>query len=222
MTRVVPMLLGAVVVAAVVAALSGWLSMPSVSAGADGPMICEDDAVSTTSQLYGARAGDVAVLSMDRTPVMFHDLAGERFTVVVFCSYNCPCSDGYAARLGELRRDFEAQGVRFLALHSNANENIEGMRAYIERTRYPLPVYRDEFGAAADALGAGVTPEIFLFDTEWTLRYHGRIDDEKSGLYVSHQSLRLALDTLLSGRSLVVTEQPSPGCAIVRHDSAEL
>src|SRR3989442_2097705 len=31
----------------------------------------------------------------------------------------------------------------------------------------------------ADYLGASVTPEAYLFAPDWTLRYHGRIDDSR-------------------------------------------
>jgi hypothetical protein len=65
-------------------------------------------------------------------------------------------------------------------------------------------------------LMARITPEVFVFDTTWTLRYHGRIDDDKSGVDVRDASLALALDTLLAGRTLVAREKPGLGCVIAR------
>lgn len=180
------------------------------------PMICADDATSVVSPLFSQSMQDVALVGMQRNPVMLHDLGGERFTVAVFCSYKCPCSDGYVERLGALRRAYESRGVAFFAIHASADENIDGMVRYIQRKEFPLPVYRDDTGLAADAMFATVTPEAFVFDADWKLRYQGRIDDDKSGVAVKDESLRLALDTLLAGGALRTREKSSLGCAIVR------
>jgi len=185
----------------------------------ESPLVCEDDAASEISPLFGDTLGNVALTSMDRRPVMLHDLAGDAFTTVIFCSYRCPCSDGYVDRLRELRQHFAPRGVRFIAVHSNSDETMDGMTQYIQREEYPLPVYRDDLTAAADLMQATVTPEVFVFDRAWTLQYHGRIDDDKSGFFVEEESLRLALDTLLSGRALRHREKMSLGCAITRAES---
>jgi hypothetical protein len=190
-------------------------------ASAEQPMICEDDATARLSPLFDAPLGDVALITMDRRPVMLHDLAGERLTALVFCSYRCPCSDGYIDRLRVLRDRYAARGVAFFAIHANFDEGIDGMQDYIERKDYPLPVYHDEMTAAADMMHATVTPEVFVFDPSWELRYHGRIDDDKSGFFIEEESLQLALDTLLSGRPLQHKEKLSLGCAIVREHPLE-
>ncbi len=206
--------LAVVAIAAVVAVVllydSGDSSAPQQ------PLVCEDDATALLSPLFGKRMDDVALIAMDRSPVMLHDLGGRRLTAVVYCSYRCPCSDGYVERLRTLRGRYEARGVSFVAVHANADENIDGMQDYIDREGYPLPVYRDDMTAVADMMHATVTPEVFVFDTAWTLQYHGRIDDDKSGLFIEEASLQLALDTLLQGQELWDKEKLSLGCAIVR------
>ena len=185
------------------------------------PLICEDDATARLSPLFDAPLDDVALTAMDRRPVMLHDLAGERLTALLFCSYRCPCSDGYIDRLRTLRDRYASRGVTFFAIHANSDEGMDGMQDYIERKDYPLPVYRDEMSAAADMMRATVTPEVFVFDPSWTLLYHGRIDDDKSGFFIEEESLQLALDTLLAGRPLLHKEKLSLGCAIVREHPLE-
>lgn len=209
----------ALAIAALVAVV--WYFGGSESEPAESPLVCADDAASLVSPLFANPMEDVALVSMQRTPVMLSELAGERFTVAVFCSYKCPCSDGYIGRLGALRERFRPRGVAFIAIDASADETIEGLTSYIQRKEYPLPVFRDEFSAAADQMHASVTPEIFVFDTGWVLQYHGRIDDDKSGLFVEEESLRLALDTLLAGKTLLHKEKISLGCAIVRRQPLE-
>ncbi|MDT8324683.1 MAG: redoxin domain-containing protein [Bacteroidota bacterium] len=207
--------LAAAAIAAVVAVVL-LLDDAGRSAPPEQPLVCQDDATALISPLFDRRMEDVALIGMERSPVMLHDLGGRRLTAVIFCSYRCPCSDGYIDRLRDLRRSYETQGVSFIAVNSNSDENFDGMQDYIDRKQYPLPVYRDDMTAVADMMYATVTPEVFVFDTAWTLQYHGRIDDDKSGLFVEEASLQLALDTLLAGRELWDKEKLSLGCAIVR------
>ena len=91
----------------------------------ESPLVCEDDAASEVSPLFGTAVENVALTSMDRRPVMLHDLAGRKFTTVIFCSYRCPCSDGYIDRLRELRSRYEPRGVRFVAIHANSDESMD-------------------------------------------------------------------------------------------------
>ncbi len=215
-----PVALGILVlIAAVIAAIS-WFGIPGASREPDGPMVCEDDSVSSSLTQFGHAVEDLSLVSMSHSPVMLHDLGGERFTVVVFVSYTCPCSDGYVGRLRDLRTRYEARGVGFVAIHSSANEDLVGMQRYIKRKNYPFPVFRDDQGVAADAMSAAVTPEAFVFDSGWRLQYHGRIDDEKSGASVIHHTLDSVLDTLTAGANLITREQPALGCAIVRTRNA--
>ena len=111
---------------------------------------------------------------------------------------------------------YSPRGVAFAALMANTDESLDRLKSYIEKKHYPLPVYRDNLHAAADMMGATVTPEVFVFGSDWRLVYHGRIDDDKSGLFVEENSLALALDTLLSEKQLAVPEKPARGCAIRR------
>lgn len=178
---------------------------------------CATDARAGRSPIFDAEVTDAALLRMDRAPVMLRDLAGRRLTVLLFCSYRCPCSDGYGKRLQSLRAGYESRGVSFAAIHASADETIDGMKSYVNRRHFPLAVYRDENGIVADMLHASVTPEAFVFTPDWKLRYHGRIDDDKSGLFITDRSLQQALDTLLAGGQLAVREKLSLGCGIVRN-----
>jgi hypothetical protein len=185
----------------------------------EGPLICQTDSASTTSTMFSKTLSDIALQTLSAEPVMMYDRAGEKLTVLISCSYRCPCSDGYGDRLTALKETYEPLGVAFVALHSNVDETMDGMKSYTNRKNYPLEVLRDEGAVLADELSAAVTPEAFVFNTDWELQYHGRIDDDKGGLFVSEKSLQLALDTLLTGKPLEYKEKIAMGCAIVRNPS---
>jgi hypothetical protein len=180
------------------------------------PLVCATDDTSKWSPLFRARMPDVVLTALDRTPTSLHSLAGAAFTAVVFCSSRCPCSDGYVGRLRALRETYLPKGVRFVAVNANAGETFEDLKSYAASRSYPLPVFRDQDAVAADAMRARVTPEVFVFGADWRLAYHGRIDDDKSGVLVRDPSLQRALDTLLAGRPLFEKEKIALGCAIDR------
>ena len=65
------------------------------------------------------------------------------------------------------------------------------------------------------ALGARFTPEVFVFDRERKLRYHGRIDDNhRDESRVTSRDLRAALDALLAGREPPVAQTAAFGCSV--------
>ena len=181
------------------------------------PLVCDTDSTAKSTNHFENALSDVALQTLDSAPLMLHEAAHDsRFTVLVFCSSTCPCSDGYAGRLRALQDGYGRRGVSFLGIHSSADETADAMKSYVHRTGYPLTVLQDQNATLADLLGATITPEVFVFDSAWTLQYHGRIDDDKTGSAVRDRSLQWALDTLLSGQPLRAREKISRGCAIAR------
>src|SRR5207244_10407705 len=85
----------------------------------------------------------------------------------------------------------------------------------------PFPVYLDRKFAAADAVKADVTPEVFVLDGGFVLRYRGRIDDSyyarlKKNQQVTRQDLRQVLGEIVSGRPVSVQATEAVGCTIAR------
>jgi hypothetical protein len=67
--------------------------------------------------------------------------------------------------------------------------------------------------AVARALDAERTPEVFVYDRDRRLRYHGAIDNrDETG--VSQRYLRDALDSLLAGSDPPVAETPPVDCTV--------
>src|SRR5262249_30448129 len=85
--------------------------------------------------------------------------------------------------------------------------------------RIPFPVLQDERRAATTALRAAVTPEAFVLDDKFVLRYRGRIDDGyaarlKKNRQVTRHDLRRALDDVLAGRPVATPATQAVGCPI--------
>ena len=74
---------------------------------------------------------------------------------------------------------------------------------------------RDDSQSVVRALGARFTPEVYLFDRERKLRYHGRIDDNhRDAASVKSHDLKNALDALLVGKNPPVEETSAVGCSV--------
>ena len=60
--------------------------------------------------------------------------------------------------------------------------------------------------------GAVATPHIFIFDQDRKLRYQGRIDDNQREELVKTHDARNAIDALLAGKPVPVTDTTAFGC----------
>jgi peroxiredoxin len=152
-----------------------------------------------------------------------HSLKDYRGKVVVlgFISTTCPISNDYNARIRAIAEDYGKQNVVFLGVNSNFNEPVAGIKAHAAKNNLTFTILKDEGNKVADAYGAQRTPEIFLIDNEGVLRYHGRIDNSREVRRVNRQDLRAALNELIEGKAVSVTEGKAFGCPIKRAQDAK-
>jgi len=148
------------------------------------------------------------------------EFAGATVFGVIFHCNHCPYAQAWEDRLIGAQRDYAAKGVQFVLISSNdptkyPDDSFENMRRRAAAKGYPFPYLFDETQEVARAYGATRTPEIFLFDAQRTLRYHGAPDDNyEDPAAVRRHYLRDALDALLSGRTPEPAETKPVGCTI--------
>jgi peroxiredoxin len=145
---------------------------------------------------------------------------GKQATVIIFSCNHCPYVQAWEGRMIQLGKTYGSRGVAFTLINANdpAKYPDDSYPEMIKRAKtkgYPFPYLHDEDQSVAKAYGASRTPEVFLFDTQGTLRYHGRIDDHyEDPKKVRSQDLRDALEAVLAGRSPAVSETPAVGCSV--------
>jgi peroxiredoxin len=138
--------------------------------------------------------------------------------LVQYCNH-CPYVLAWEGRLMALASDHADQGVRVVAVNSNDSarypeDSFERMKERAEELDFPFDYLFDASQSLARALGAERTPEVFLFDEQRRLRYHGAIDDSRDENAVSRSYLREAIDALLAGEEPPVAETESVGCTV--------
>lgn len=168
-----------------------------------------------TTHLAGSR---LALTSAGGEVVALEALrAGRDATVLVFWSAGCPCVRRYQARVDALLDAFPADRVRVIGVASNAGEPLAEVLAAASERRVRIPIYRDEDGAVAEALGARSTPTVVVLDRRGEVRFLGWLDNERQPGEPGRQPwLEQALGGLLAGRSDFAARTPVYGCAITR------
>ena len=148
------------------------------------------------------------------------DSYGEAEVLVLVQSCNhCPYVQAWEDRLSAIARDYAGRGVRVVAVNSNDAErypedSFEEMQARASARGFAFDYLFDEPQAVARELRSERTPEVFLYDHDRTLVYHGAIDDSRDEGAVTQRYLRDALDAVLEGRDPAVTETPPVGCSL--------
>ena len=179
------------------------------AARGDGPA---PDKINTT-------VSDFQLQGADSQPVSLHDFKDRKAVVVVFLSFDCPVSASYAPVLAQMSQTYAAKGVAFLGVDGGDEGDAAAVAKRADEFKVPFPVLADPHHVAADALHARTTPEAFVLDHDFVLRYRGRIDDGyaarlKKNREVTHFDLRQALDEVLAGKDVTVAVTKAIGCPI--------
>ncbi|MBS1517675.1 MAG: redoxin domain-containing protein [Bacteroidetes bacterium] len=143
--------------------------------------------------------------------------SGANFTVIIFMSTTCPFVQPYTDRLNGLVKEFGSNGVAIWGINSNKTESTKEVMDHAAKKGYQFPVLKDESSSVADQFGAERTPEVFVIrNSDMTLMYHGRIDDDKSAENVTSSDLKNALISLNEGNEIAVKNTKAFGCTIKR------
>lgn len=149
------------------------------------------------------------------------DVCSDHATVVMFICNHCPFVKRVQHELVRLARDYQPQGVAFIAISSNdaasyPDDAPDKMQALAKTLGFGFPYLYDETQEVARAYAAACTPDIFIYDGELKLAYRGQLDDARPGndLPVSGRDVRRALDALLAGLPVDANQRPSIGCNI--------
>ena len=165
------------------------------------------------------RAPSFALPGIDGQQHSLDDYAGNDVLVLIQSCNHCPYVQAWEGRMVAIQRDYADRGVRLVAFNSNdagryPDDSFEEMRSRAKRQGFNFDYLQDEDQSLARALGSERTPEVFVFDRDRRLVYHGAIDDSRDDNAVTRHHLREALDAVLDGREPAVPETPPVGCSV--------
>jgi peroxiredoxin len=120
------------------------------------------------------------------------DYKSSKAIVLMFIATQCPVSNSYNTRMVQLQKDYSQKGVSFVGINANKQESVEEIKEHAKVHGFVFPVLKDVNNVLADKLGASVTPEIYVLNSNFEILYHGRIDDSSREDRVSSKDLSTA------------------------------
>ena len=147
-------------------------------------------------------------------------LFGDRGLLLAFTCNHCPYALAVWPRLLRLAAYGKGMRVNTVAINPNINPEFpddapDKMAVKIKEWGIDFPYLADEIQKTADAFRAQCTPDIYLFNKDKQLVYHGRIDDNwKDEDAVTREELKEALNNMAAGRPVNPKQFPSMGCSI--------
>ena len=142
------------------------------------------------------------------------DYDGQPVAVIFSCCH-CPYVMAWEERMNDVARDYAGRaGVVAINSNDHLGDSFEDMKRRARERRFVFPFLRDETQEVATAYAASRTPEVFVFDGERRLVYHGAPDSDYRDPNGAEPYLRRALDAVLAGRTPSVQETPPVGCTI--------
>jgi peroxiredoxin len=169
----------------------------------------------------GATADNFSLPDINGKTQSLNDLKGEKGTVVVWLSAQCPVVKSYNERINQIADEYKAKGINFIGINSNSTESLDWVKTNVSEVGYKFPVLIDKDNVLADVFGATVTPEVYFFNEKNVLLYHGAIDNDKSGSNITSNLLRDAFDLTLAGKTVEKTTYRAIGCSIKRAKKQE-
>ena len=164
----------------------------------------------------GDKLSPFTLKGYDGKAVDLASYSGKKAVVLVFVATRCPVSNAYNDRMEAIAKEYSAKGVAFVGINANKEETPSEIAEHAKTHGLSFPVLKDSGNVEADAFGAQVTPEAYVYDASWVLRYHGRIDDNMNLEHAKSPDLRNALDAVLAGKDAPVKETKAFGCSIKR------
>ena len=176
---------------------------------------------STSLLPLGAQAPDFSLPDAFGKTVSLSDFKDAAALLVVFMCNHCPFVKRISGGLAQLALDYQPHGVAVVGINANdftayPEDAPQAMRAEIKTVGYPFSYLVDEAQSVAKAYRAACTPDIYLFDRERKLAYHGQFDDSRPSNQVpaTGTDLRAALDAVLAGQKPAQTQKSCIGCSI--------
>jgi len=149
------------------------------------------------------------------------DIKSKKATVIMFICNHCPFVLHIIDTLADVANTYQEKGIKFVAINSNdvthyPDDSPENMISFAKAHHLNFPYLFDESQCVAKAYDAACTPDFYVFDNLLHLVYRGQFDESTPGneIPTTGNSLKRALDAILSGDKVNELQKPSVGCNI--------
>ncbi len=184
-----------------------------------------------TSALYASakdEAKDVSKLTTNE--ISIRSVQGEttqplkattgKATVLIFSLADCPISNAYSPELKRIQTEFSKKEIPFYIVYTDPDRTKDEITTHLKD--YSLDGFtaiHDKAHTLVKAVGARVTPEAVVIDSQGNITYRGRINDRYAGYgkrrqHVSEHNLKDAINAALAGKRVAKPRVKALGCFI--------
>ena len=160
-------------------------------------------------------SGIPAVMGAKESTLSLED-SKEDVVVLVFLANHCPVVTIYEDRIIDLVNDLKGKNVKVVGVSVNRQESdrLPKIKERVKEKGYNYVYGYDESQKMGKAYGASATPEFFVLDKDRVIRYTGALDDNRDEGKAKKTYVKDAVNALLNGETIEVTETRPDGCGI--------
>jgi peroxiredoxin len=181
--------------------------------------ICFGFATAAHALRPGDRVDNFMLLDQHGVSHELYYLSDAKAVVLMVHGCGCPIVRNALPGLKEVRDRYRAQGVEFLLINSNLQDDRDAVAKEATEFGIDFPILVDRTQLIGESLGVTRTADVFVIDPRsWTVVYRGPIDDRlaygKQKPAATHAYLSAALDALLAGDVVAVAQAETAGCLV--------
>lgn len=175
----------------------------------------------------GYKIGDIAedfsLKNIDGKMVSLSDYNDAKGFIITFTCNTCPYAVMYEDRIIALNNKYASKGYPVVAIMPNntdvkPGDNFDAMKQRAQEKGFTFPYLIDEQQNVYPKFGATKTPHIFILQKTKkgnVVKYIGTIDDNyKDASAVNTKYVEDAVEALLKGKEVQITETRAIGCSI--------
>ena len=131
----------------------------------------------------------------------------------------CPIVRNAWSDFKAVRDEFESQGVHFLMLNANPQDDRKDLAGEAAKFGYDVPILKDDAQLIAASLGVNRTAEVLVIDpSTWEIAYRGPVNDRlgygRQKAEASEHYLKDALASVQSGAPVSTPARAAKGCVV--------
>lgn len=168
----------------------------------------------------GWQMPDITLKDVEDQMVSLREQTGKNGLLVAFTCNHCPYALAVWPRLIRHAAALKQMGIHTVAVNPNIHpdypaDGIPAMKDKITEWGIDFPYLVDATQVAAKAFDAQCTPDLYLFNGDGRLYYHGRFDDYwKDEAKATRQELMAAAELLTADENPPQPQHPTIGCSI--------
>lgn len=171
----------------------------------------------------GDDAADFYLRNVDNKMVSLKDYDNAQGFIVVFTCNTCPFSVANEDRIIALDKKYKTLGYPVIAINPNnpqikPGDSFKAMQQRAQDKGFTFPYLLDDGQEVYPKYGATKTPHVYIIKKENdrnTIKYIGAIDNNtRNEAAVTERYVEDAVNALLAGENVPVTETKAIGCSI--------